>query len=77
LVPGAAPAPSQVLHRTAVSTLISRVIPNAASASSMSNRISASWPRRIRGFGPRPDAAPPPWPPKNASMMSVKENPAP
>ena len=77
LVPGAAPSPWQVVHSTAVSTLSSWVVPNAASARSTSSRISASWPRRLRGRGPRPDWAPPAWPPKKASMMSVKENPAP
>ena len=44
LVPGAAPSPWQVVHSTAVSTLSSRVVPNAASARSTSSRISASWP---------------------------------
>ena len=57
-VPGAVPSPSHVVQRTAVSTFSSRVTPNAASASSMSSRIRASWPRRMRGFGPRPPAAP-------------------
>jgi hypothetical protein len=61
-----------------VSTLISRVVPNAASASVIRNGISASCPRRTRGRGPRVVA--PVWP-KNASMMSVKvkawPNPAP
>ena len=62
-------------RRTAVSTLSSRVTPKAASASSTSSRISASWPRRVRGRGPR--VCPPGWPPKKASMMSVNEKPAP
>ena len=72
--PSAAPEPRQVEHSTAVSTFSSRVTPNAASASSRSRRTRASWPRRCRGRGPRPPAC---WPPKNASMMSVKEKPAP
>ena len=72
-VPGAVPAPAQTVQTTAVSTLISRVTPNAASASSRLIRISASWPRRVRGRGPRVPAC---WP-KNASMMSVNEKPWP
>ena len=35
-----------------MSTLSSLVAPNAASPSSSSTRISASWPRRTRGRGP-------------------------
>ena len=76
-VPGAAPSPWQVVQSTAVSTLSSRVTPNAASASSISSRISASWPRRTRDRGPRPAAGTAAPPPKNASMMSVNEKPAP
>ena len=52
--PSAAPLPWQTVHSTAVSTLSSRVTPNAASASSISSRTRASWPRRVRGRGPRP-----------------------
>ena len=73
--PGAVPSPWQVVQTTAVSTLSSRATPNAASASSISSRISASWPRRVRGRGPRAAPPGPAWPPKNASMMSVNEKP--
>ncbi len=66
-VPGAAPSPEHVVHTTAVSTWISFVVPNAASSSSISSRIMASWPRRVRDRGPRWDAVP-----KKASMMSEK-----
>ena len=40
--PAAVPSPWQVVHTTAVSTLSSRATPNAASARSISSRISAS-----------------------------------
>ncbi len=66
-VPGAAPSPLQVLQTTAVSTWMSLVVPKAASSSSISSRIMASWPRRVRERGPRCDAVP-----KKASMMSEK-----
>ncbi len=73
-VPGAAPSPLQVVQTTAVSTWMSLVVPNAASSRSMSIRIIASWPRRVRERGPR---WPPAAPPKKASMMSLKPKPAP
>lgn len=66
-VPGAAPSPAQVPQVTAVSTWMSFVVPKAASSSSISSRIMASWPRRVRERGPRCDCCP-----KNASMMSLK-----
>ncbi|CAM5661066.1 hypothetical protein SMICM304S_04295 [Streptomyces microflavus] len=66
-VPGAAPSPLQVLQTTAVSTWMSLVVPKAASERSISSRIMASWPRRVRERGPRCEAVP-----KNASMMSEK-----
>ncbi len=66
-VPGAAPSPLQELQTTAVSTWISLVVPNVASSRSMSSRIMASWPRRVRERGPRCAAVP-----KKASMMSLK-----
>lgn len=66
-VPGAAPSPEQVVQTTAVSTWISLVVPKAASLRSISRRIMASWPRRVRERGPRCAALP-----KNASMMSEK-----
>lgn len=66
-VPGAAPSPLHVVQTTAVSTWMSLVVPKAASFSSTSSRIMASWPRRVRERGPRCDAVP-----KNASMMSEK-----
>ena len=66
-VPGAVPAPAQVPQTTAVSTVRSRVLPKAVSASSRSSRISASAPCRTRLRGPRAVDAP-----KNASMMSPR-----
>ncbi|GAA3234918.1 hypothetical protein GCM10020256_52390 [Streptomyces thermocoprophilus] len=66
-VPGAAPSPLQVEQTIAVSTWMSLVVPKAASSSSTSMRIIASWPRRVRDLGPRWDAVP-----KKASMMSEK-----
>ena len=71
-LPSRQPEPSHLLHRTALSTLISRSVPKHAWCKSTSMRISASCPARIRGRGPR---VPPP--PKNASMTSPKPNPAP
>ena len=64
-VPGAVPAPVQMLQRTAVSTVMSLVVPNTVSSSSSSTGMSASRPARVRLRGPRVAA-----PPKNASMMS-------
>ena len=66
-MPGAVPAPEQVEQTTAVSTVRSRVVPNAVSASSRSSRISASAPCRTRLRGPRAVDAP-----KKASMMSPR-----
>jgi hypothetical protein len=65
-VPGAVPAPLQLVHRTAVSTVMSLVVPNTVSSRSSSTGMSASRPARVRLRGPRL-AAPPP---KKASMMS-------
>ena len=72
-VPGAVPAPVQTVHSTAVSTLISRFTPLAHSARVSFARSSASEPGCTRLRGPRPP--PPPWPPKNASMMSPRPKP--
>jgi hypothetical protein len=66
-VPAAAPAPLQVVHRTAVSTVIGASTPNAVSSSSSSSRRIASAPGRVRGRGPRACDVP-----KNASMMFWK-----
>jgi hypothetical protein len=72
-VPGAVPAPVQESHRTAVSTVMSVVVPKTVSARSSSTRMSASPPSRTRLRGPRAVA-----PPKKASMMSPRPpNPAP
>src|SRR4051812_10721238 len=73
-VPGAVPAPLHAVHRTAVSTVISLVVPKTVSSRSSSTRMSASPPSRTRLRGPRV-AVPPP---KKASMMSPRPpNPAP
>ncbi|CAB4760169.1 unannotated protein [freshwater metagenome] len=61
------PVASHFSQATALSKVMSRSVPNAASYKSTSTRISASCPARTRGRGPR---LPPP--PKNASMMSPK-----
>lgn len=66
-VPGAAPSPLQVPQVTAVSTWMSLVVPKAASSRSISSRIIASCPRRVRERGPRCCDCP-----KKASMMSLK-----
>ena len=71
-VPGAVPAPVQVVHRTAVSTASSLVVPKTLSSSSSSIGMSASRPARVRLRGPRVAV-----PPKKASMMSPRPpNPA-
>ena len=51
--PGALPSPSQVWQSTAVSTVISRLTPNAVSERSRSMRSRASAPGRTRRRGPR------------------------
>jgi hypothetical protein len=66
-VPGAVPAPVQVSHTIAVSTVMSLVTPKTVSSRSSSIGIIASRPARTRLRGPR-DVAPP----KKASMMSPR-----
>jgi hypothetical protein len=72
-LPSAAPAPRHASHRTAVSTVSSRVTPVLHSSRVSSMRIRASEPGCTRLRGPRPPPMPPP---KNASMMSPSPNPA-
>ena len=73
-VPGAVPSPEQVGQTTAVSTVSSRVAPNAHSERSSSMRIVALRPRRARLRGPR--VAPCPAAPNTASTKSLNGNPA-
>ena len=71
-VPAAVPVPVQLVQTIAVSTVSSRVVPNAVSDRSSSTRIVPLRPRRARLRGPRWV-----WVPKKASMMSLNGKPAP